>query len=141
VTIRAGDRADIAAVLGLWDRARSQVATTEDTEEVIARLLDRDPEALLVAESDGRVVGTLVAAYDGWRGYFHRLVVDPDVRGGGVGRALVEAGEERLRALGAPRVNALVGRRDERAHAFWEALGYPYDENVGRHFRDLPPDA
>jgi ribosomal protein S18 acetylase RimI-like enzyme len=138
--IRTAQPADVPAVLDLWGRERSEYVTTADSEKVVTRLLDRDPDALLVAELDGRLVGTLIASWDGWRGYYYRLVVEPDLRRRGVARALVDAAEVRLRGLGAPRVIALVGRGDERAAAFWTAIDYPYDERVGRHFRDLAPE-
>ena len=62
MTIRPAGVADLPAVLDLWSRARSSGATTPDDERVLHQLLDRDPEALLVAERDGVIVGTLIAA-------------------------------------------------------------------------------
>ena len=67
----------------------------------------------------------------------YRLAVRPDRRRRGIGRLLVEAGETHLRACGAPRVTALVAFEDERARAFWVALGYDVDEDVGRLVRSL----
>jgi ribosomal protein S18 acetylase RimI-like enzyme len=67
VTVRPGTRDDIPSVLALWERARSPHARSVDDERLIRQLLDRDPDALLVAEVSGRVVGTLVAGWDGWR--------------------------------------------------------------------------
>ena len=94
-------------------------AITEDTPERVERALD----ALLVAELGGAVVGAVIAAFDGWRGNIYRLAVAPAVRRRGIGGRLVEAGEERLRALGAPRVSALVAFEDAHARGFWEAVG------------------
>lgn len=140
MTIRAATAHDVPAVLALWERARSLVAVTPDSAEAVERLLERDGGALLVAEEGGEVIGSLIAAWDGWRGNLYRLAVAPESRRRGVGRALVAAGEERLRAVGARRVTALVGRGDERARGFWEAVGYPYDANVARHVRNLPAE-
>jgi ribosomal protein S18 acetylase RimI-like enzyme len=139
MTIRPATARDVPVVLALWDRARSLVAVTPDSPEAIERLLERDAGALLVAEEAGELVGSLIAAWDGWRGNLYRLAVAPEWRRRGIGRALVAAGEARLHALGARRVTALVGRGDEHARGFWEAVGYPYDENVARHVRNLPP--
>ena len=77
--VRAAGRADIAAVLTLWERARSAAASTPDTPETVARLLTTGPGSLLVAERgpDGAIVGALIAAWDGWRGNMYRLAVDP----------------------------------------------------------------
>jgi GNAT superfamily N-acetyltransferase len=133
--IRAATADDIRAVLALWERERSASAVTADTPEVVMRAIE--PGALLLAERDGRLVGTLIAGWDGWRGNLYRLVVEPGHRRQGIARDLVEAGESRLRALGATRITALVGRAQPEAAAFWEATGYEDDTNVGRFVRNV----
>jgi ribosomal protein S18 acetylase RimI-like enzyme len=92
---------------------------------------------LLVAVREGKLVGALIAAWDGWRGNMYRLAVLPRHRRAGIARGLVEAGEERLRALGARRVTVLVGREDAPARALWLALGYEDDVRIGRFVRNL----
>ena len=121
----------------IWDRCRSSHAVTPDSLERVARLVADDPEALLVAEHDGAVVGSVIGAWDGWRGNFYRLAVLPEHRRRGIGRRLVEAAEERLRGRGAPRITALVAFDDADATAFWEAAGYARDPVMGRMVRTL----
>jgi ribosomal protein S18 acetylase RimI-like enzyme len=135
VTIRPGRADDLDAVLALWGGSRSAHAVTEDTPERVAGLLERD--ALLVAEAGGEIVGAVIAAFDGWRGNFYRLAVAPDFRRRGIGARLVAAGEERMRAAGAPRVTALVAFDDADARGFWEAVGYGADLVIGRMVRTL----
>ena len=81
--IRAGWRSDVEAVLALW-RAAYGPGATPDTAVALERLLDHDPRALLVATAEGRIVGTLIAAWDGWRGNMYRLVVHPSRRRQGI---------------------------------------------------------
>ena len=135
--VRTATIADVRPVLALWRHSRSIAATTPDTEEALVGLLARDPGALIVAEVGGEIVGSLIAAWDGWRGDMYRLAVAPEHRRRGIGRALVKAGESRLRAVGARRVTALVGESDERAAAFWRSNGYPRDLATVRHVRNL----
>jgi ribosomal protein S18 acetylase RimI-like enzyme len=137
--IRSARREDIPAVLALWDLARSAHAVTPDDERVLRQLLDHDPGSLLVAqdEEQGEIVASLIAAWDGWRGNMYRLAVAPGHRRRGIATRIVGAGERRLRALGARRVTALVGHDDERARSMWIALGYEFDEAIGRHVRNL----
>jgi ribosomal protein S18 acetylase RimI-like enzyme len=79
--LRSAMPQDIDSVLSLW-RVSGGPSSVSDTRDGIARLLTRDPESLLVAELGGVVVGSLIAAWDGWRGSFYKLVVHPstDVR-------------------------------------------------------------
>ena len=128
---------EVAQVLELWAAARSAYAQTRDDATVVERLLAVDPEALLVAERDGRVLGAVIAAWDGWRGHLYRLAVLPEERRRGLGLALVREGERRLRARGAPKVSAPVGRGDERAAGLWAAAGYELQGDVGRWERIL----
>jgi len=135
--IRSGTAADIDAVLAVWAEARSAAARTPDDPWALEQLLERDPGALLVAESEGEVVGVLIAGWDGWRGNVYRLAVLPSHRRQGIGRRLVEAGHDRLRAQGARRVTALVGGEEGAAHGLWRAVGYQRDEFVHRFVRNF----
>ena len=135
--IRAATRDDVEQVLAVWAEARSAAARTPDDPAVVERLLERDPDALLVAEAEGRVVGVLIAGWDGWRGNVYRLAVLPSHRRQGIARRLVEAGHDRFRALGVQRVTALVGGEEGAAHGLWRAVGYQRDEFVHRFVRNL----
>ena len=135
--VRSAGPGDIPAVLELWSQARSSGASTIDDEEILGRLLERDPDSLLVAERNGELVGTLIAGWDGWRGNMYRLAVAPEHRRQGIGRQLVVEGERRLRALGARRVSALAWRADDRACSAWAAAGYDDDSGVARFVRNL----
>jgi ribosomal protein S18 acetylase RimI-like enzyme len=136
--VRSCSPEDARAVLALWALARSEHARTSDRAEDIELLIAETPSALLVAENgDGEIVGALIAGWDGWRGNMYRLAVHPDHRRQGLGRRLLDAGEEHLRRLGARRVTALVAHDDGTAGAFWDAAGYPVDQEIGRRVRNL----
>ena len=137
VSIRPADAGDIGAVLAVWAEARSVTARTPDDPEVVGRLLERDPGALLVASEDGTVLGAIIAGWDGWRGNVYRLAVLPEHRRRGIATRLVEAGHDRLRELGARRITALVGGEEGAAHRLWRACGYQRDEFVHRFVRNL----
>jgi ribosomal protein S18 acetylase RimI-like enzyme len=137
LVVRACRIEDAPAVLQLWLQARSEHASTSDRIEDVQRLLSDAPGSLLVAESEGAILGALIAAWDGWRGNMYRLAVDSEHRRKGIGVALVRAGEEHLGREGANRITALVAFEDPIAGAFWEAAGYPQDEQIGRRVRNL----
>jgi ribosomal protein S18 acetylase RimI-like enzyme len=131
VAIRSAMVADVVAVLELWAGAGGEPTPT-DTKAGVEELLARDPGALLVAEREGALVGSVIAAWDGWRGSFYRLAVHPGERRRGIALALVRAGEERLRALGAVRLTAIVDDERDVAMAFWQAAGYSRQRNRAR---------
>lgn len=137
MTVRRSRQVDVPAVLELWATTRSDHASRDDRTEDVEHLVVDSPAALLVAERNGEIVGTLIAAWDGWRGNMYRLAVREDQRRAGIGLALTRAGEEYLHQRGARRVTALVAFDDEVAGRFWDSAGYPQDREIGRRVRDL----
>jgi len=136
--IRSAGERDIAAVLALWAAAGS-LPSVSDSPEGLARLLATDPEALLVAEQGGVLAGSLIAAWDGWRGSFYRLAVSPEHWRKGLATMLLRAGERRLRERGAARLTAIVADDETGAMAFWRAAGYERQQHRARFVR--PPGA
>ncbi|MFD9908727.1 GNAT family N-acetyltransferase [Streptomyces sp. NPDC059063] len=134
--IRAAAPDDLDAVLAFWKVAAEGTSISDDRSGV-ARLVARDPQALLLAERDGELVGTLIAGFDGWRASLYRLAVHPDARRTGVASALLGAAEERFVALGARRADAMVLVRNEIAHHAWAAAGYGPEEHWRRWVKPL----
>jgi ribosomal protein S18 acetylase RimI-like enzyme len=129
--IRTAAAGDLAAIVDLWDRAAGPTRHAGRHDEA-ARLLARDPDALLVAVVDGQVAGALVIGWDGWRCHLYRLAVEPSVRRRGVAAALVDAARERAAGLGAARLDAMVDRANDGAIPFWEAAGFERDDHDAR---------
>jgi ribosomal protein S18 acetylase RimI-like enzyme len=136
LVVRTAGHADVAAVLDIWSRARSAAAVTPDDDTAIEWLLERDPEALLLAEIGETPAGVLIAAWDGWRGNMYRLAVPAEHRRRGVARRLVDEGHRRLAARGARRVTALVAPEEDDAVGLWAAMGYGRD-GIARYVRNL----
>ncbi len=132
--IRGALARDIEPVLSLW-RAAGSAPSATDTREGLDRLLAADGEALLLAPADGVPLGSLIAAWDGWRGSFYRLAVHPDRRREGIATALLREGERHLRARGAIRLTAIVVDDDPAAMGFWRAAGYAQQEHRARFVR------
>ncbi|MER8185939.1 GNAT family N-acetyltransferase [Kitasatospora sp. NPDC094015] len=126
----------IPALLAFWARAAEGVSITDDAAGVAA-LIARDPQALLVAERGGALVGTVIAGFDGWRCHLYRLAVDPEQRRQGVAAALLAAAEARFEALGGRRADAMVLDRNELGRRFWRGAGYRPEEQWSRWVRPL----
>jgi ribosomal protein S18 acetylase RimI-like enzyme len=138
--IRNADEQDIGSVLALWAAAGS-LPSVSDSPDGLTRLLAADRQALLVAELDGVLVGSLIAAWDGWRGSFYRLAVAPEHRRKGLATVLLREGERRLRERGALRLTAIVADDEERAMAFWQAAGYERQRHRARFVHPLGAQA
>ena len=122
VKVRTAGIEDIPAILGIW--AADAEPTITDDQDGLNALLAYAPEALLVAVSHDRIVGTVIVSWDGWRGGFYRLAVVPGHRRQGVARRLVVEGERRLLELGARRIAVFAVTGDPGAVPFWQSVGY-----------------
>ena len=135
-SIRCGTPDDIDAVLDLWAASEAQPTVT-DSIEPLRFLLASDPQALLVADAHGEAAGSLIAAWNGWRGSFYRLAVHPDHRRCGLATRLVREGEKRLRDRGAVRLDAIVAADELAAMSFWNAVGYERQRDRSRFVRNF----
>ena len=136
-TIRHATKGDVDDVLELWRRAGAHPSAT-DTPHDLARVIDAPHAAVLVAVAeDGTLVGSVIAAFDGWRGNLYRMAVDPKERRLGLARRLTMNAEDWLRGAGARRLSALVEGDREIAQRFWEAVGFEHYEGMRRYSKNL----
>lgn len=123
IQIRAFDTADTEAAVSLWQEA-GLTRPWNNPYQDIRRKLTVQPELFLVAVLDGALVGTVMAGYDGHRGWLYYLASAPSRRGEGIGRRLVERAEELLTEMGCPKVQLMVRTENLEVHDFYAALGY-----------------
>jgi ribosomal protein S18 acetylase RimI-like enzyme len=117
--------ADYAPAVELWQNAGAGVRLgPSDSPEEIEKKLQRDPDLFLVAEFDGRLVGTVIGGFDGRRGLAYHLAVEPSLRGRGIGSQLMTELERRLKEKGCIRCYLLVTLDNTGAMEFYEARGW-----------------
>lgn len=125
--IRAFEERDTEMVVSLW-QACGLTRPWNDPYRDIARKLTVQRELFLVAEDAGEVVGSVMAGYDGHRGWLYYLAAAPSHRGQGIGRALVERAEALLLELGCPKVQIMVRPENGIVRSFYDDLGFvPFD--------------
>ncbi len=127
--IRPFAAADEQAVISLW-RDCELVVPWNDPAKDIARKLAVDPGLFLVGEVAGTVIATVMAGYEGHRGWINYLAVHPDHRRGSYGRQMMAEAEQALAARGCPKVNLQIRASNTAVVAFYESLGYRVDEVV-----------
>ncbi|HUJ85749.1 MAG TPA: GNAT family acetyltransferase [Burkholderiales bacterium] len=137
--IRVYQPGDEAAVVSLWQEC-GLTRPWNDPHKDIARKLLIQPELFLVGVLEARLIATVMAGYEGHRGWVNYLAVAPRWRGRGCGRALMERVEHLLRALGCPKVNIQVRTPNADAVAFYRAIGYARDESISLGKRLIPDD-
>ena len=135
--IRAFGKGDEDAVVALWHEC-GLTRTWNDPRKDIARKMTVQPELFLVGLVDDKIIATLMAGYEGHRGWVNYLAVAPEHRRQGCGRVLMQEAEERLLALGCPKVNIQVRTSNAEALGFYKSIGYLQDEAVSLGKRLMP---
>ncbi len=129
---------DLSVTRDLWENAGSgiQVRRSDEPQEIQKKLL-RDPDLFLVAEANGRIIGSVIGGFDGRRGMIYHLAVEERYRSQGVGGLLMDEVERRLKQKGCIRCYLLVTIDNETAMRFYEGRGWQRMENVYPYAKDL----
>jgi ribosomal protein S18 acetylase RimI-like enzyme len=128
--IRAFRDADEADVVKLWTAIFPDARPWNHPREYIRRKLAVQRELFLVGATGGAVVATVLAGYDGVRGWIYHLAVAPAHRRHGYGAAMMAAAEERLRQLGCPKINLQIVRANAGVVRFYERIGFAVEDRV-----------
>jgi ribosomal protein S18 acetylase RimI-like enzyme len=124
--IRAYKSDDESAVVELW-RDCGLVMPQNDPHKDIKRKTAFQSDQFLVGVIDGQIIASLMAGYEGHRGWLNYLAVSPDLRRRGLGRQMVYEAEKRLRALGCPKINLQVRISNAEAMGFYRNIGFAED--------------
>lgn len=125
IQIRTCTEQDIPGLLALWAQAAASHAHP-DTAAAVAVRLQRDPDLFVVAidPTSNAIVGSLMGAWDGWRGTMYRMAIVSELRRNGLATRLVHEVERRMATIGVSRVHASVVTDSPGAPGFWAAMGY-----------------
>jgi len=130
VTVRAYAAADRTSLEALWLEVFPDDPAWNAPARAIENKLRVQPELLLVATADAKLVGAVMAGFDGVRGWLYHLAVLPAWRRRGIASQLVRKAEVALAALGCPKVNLQVRATNSQVIAFYQSLGYLAEERV-----------
>lgn len=127
--IRPFQIADESALVDLWSQCEL-IRPVNDPAKDIRRKLAVNPEWFLVGALDDRIIASVMAGYDGHRGWINYLAVHPEYRLRGYGRQIMAEAERLLRAAGCPKINLQVRTNNRAVIAFYERIGYRVDDVV-----------
>ncbi len=117
---------DEEAVVALW-RGCGLVRPTNDPHKDIQRKLKVRPDLFLVGLLENRIVASVMAGYEGHRGWLNYVAVAPEHRRQGLARAIVAEAERLLREAGCPKINLQVLASNHEAMEFYRRIGYATD--------------
>ncbi|MFH1339669.1 MAG: GNAT family acetyltransferase [Pseudomonadota bacterium] len=121
--------ADIAAVVALWQRC-GLTRPWNDPAADIALARRGANASVLVGRDGGAIVATAMVGHDGHRGWVYYVATDPDHRGKGLGRAIMQAAEDWLRQTGIAKLQLMVRRENAAAGAFYQSIGYAESQTI-----------
>ena len=128
--IRPYEDLDEPAVVLLWREVFADDPPHHDPAASINLKMASQPELFFVATRDGDVVGTIMAGFDGHRGWIYRVAVNPKHQRQGIGTALVQRAEAELIARGAPKINLQIRATNSQVARFYEQLGYVVEQRI-----------
>jgi len=102
--------------------------------------IKRNPELSFVARHGRELIGAVLCGHDGRRGYLHHLAVNPDYRGRGIGKRLVNKCLSALYRCGVSRCNIFVYSRNEKEKEFWEKTGWTTYDGLEIMYRNVEPN-
>ncbi|MEP7052213.1 MAG: GNAT family acetyltransferase [Pseudomonadota bacterium] len=128
--IRPFQASDRQALETLWGRVFPDDPPRNAPALMIDAKLKVHPELLLVGLLEGKLVGAVIAGYDGVRGWLYHLAVAPEQRRQGFATELVRAAEGALSKLGCSKVNLQVRATNVAVLGLYNALGYEVEDRV-----------
>ena len=109
---------DYEGVYALWKKIKGfGIRSIDDSKEGVARFLKRNPTTSVVAEKDGRIVGSILCGHDGRRGCLYHVCVDEDYRM--VVFAMKALKEEKIN-----KVSLIAFTENDIGNAFWNTIGW-----------------
>jgi ribosomal protein S18 acetylase RimI-like enzyme len=128
--IRAYENRDEGEVVALWREVFPDDPPHHDPIETIRLKIVDQPELFFVAAKGEAIVGTIMAGYDGHRGWIYRVAVSPRHQRQGIGSALMRHAVDALVKRGAPKINLQVRATNQAVVSFYKRLGFVVEERI-----------
>ena len=135
--IRPFKEGDKEALVSLWNMCKLTVPWNNPYKD-IARKLKVQAELFLVGYLENKLIASVMAGYDGHRGYINYYAIHPDFQGRGYGKQLMDNVENGLRELGCPKINLQIREENDKVFSYYQKLGFVEEKrtNMGKRLED-----
>ena len=131
VQIREMQLEDYGQVHALWMTIHGfGIRSIDDSREGVSRFLKRNPHTSVVAQCQGRVIGSILCGHDGRRGCLYHVCVNPEYRRRGIGKAMVVFCMDALKAEQINKVSLIAFTQNDVGNAFWHSVGWKQREDL-----------
>lgn len=117
-------------VIELWRNVFGYETAHNEPNLVLDKKIAENDGLLWVALEGTSAVGTVMAGYDGHRGWIYSLAVDPKIQRTGVGSQLLQTAEKELILRGCLKINLQIAEGNDVVQGFYEANGYTVEERI-----------
>lgn len=128
--IRTYRRSDFNCVDNLWRKIFPDEPAWNEPHRIINTKMQVQADLFFVATINEELVGTVIAGFDGVRGWVHKLAVDTDVQRNGIAKRLMQAAEQGLAQLGCNKLNLQVRASNAVVVKFYENAGYTVEDRI-----------
>ncbi|MDP6431333.1 MAG: GNAT family acetyltransferase [SAR324 cluster bacterium] len=135
--IRPFKEGDEDALVSLWNMCKLTVPWNNPYKD-IARKLKVQAELFLVGYLEDKLIVSVMAGYDGHRGWINYFAVHPDFQAKGYGKQLMDNVENGLRELGCPKINLQIREENDKVFTYYQKLGFVEEKriNMGKRLED-----
>ena len=135
--IRPFKEGDEEALVSLWNMCKLTVPWNNPYKD-IARKLKVQAELFLVGYLEDKLIASVMAGYDGHRGWINYFAVHPDFQARGYGKQLMDNVENGLRELGCPKINLQIREGNDKVFSYYQKLGFVKEKriNMGKRLED-----
>ena len=137
IEIRSFRQEDEAPLIKLWERCELVVAWNDPSKD-ISRKAQLDPDGLLLGWHDNSLIASVMAGYEGHRGWINYLAVDPEFRRKALGRIMMKAAETYLKQFECPKINLQIRAKNHQVIEFYKSIGFLQDDVINMGKRLIP---
>lgn len=127
-------------VVKLWLKAGLMLSLS-DTKQEVDKFAKHNPDSFFLLYSQEQLIGTVIAAFDGRRGYIHHLAVDPDAQGQGWGSLLMEKAEDYYRRNQVVKIHLMIEKTNSGVIEFYQKMGWHVRDDLVLMSKSLRTDS